>query len=392
VTVQCPRCGTQYRVTDARLSESRPVFKCTRCNHVFARTERSATRGATRPRGESRNLDLPFDPPTRGSASGPASLHGPADEEFDDLHEEGLPDDEQQDESLGEDPDDEDGEEEDAATRARPNAAASRRRPVAEPAFVADLPRGDAGTARRSEPPHGAAAARSRSRKATPTAPDPDDDPIDFDDERDGDDGEGPVLISHPDRSRRAPIHPRGRRATPGGGRSPLKPITIGVAAVVGACLLLTLVLARRPDLAFAQLGSVPLLGKLLGDDHLLVWRLQINGVESTMDHIKGDRPALVVSGQVVNTSGQTLRLIEVEGLLLADGVERRRQMVYAANQFRKTIRDLSPSEVEMLLRLEPNRRFAVRPGESASFLIVFPDPPANATEVTCRIVDAQPA
>jgi len=45
-----------------------------------------------------------------------------------------------------------------------------------------------------------------------------------------------------------------------------------------------------------------------------------------------------------------------------------------------------------MLLRLEPNRRFVVRPGESATFLLVFPDPPANASEVDCRIVDARAA
>ena len=44
MTVQCPRCGTQYRVPDARLSDSRPVFKCTRCNHVFSSGERPASR------------------------------------------------------------------------------------------------------------------------------------------------------------------------------------------------------------------------------------------------------------------------------------------------------------------------------------------------------------
>ncbi|MFM7141207.1 MAG: zinc-ribbon domain-containing protein, partial [Alphaproteobacteria bacterium] len=58
MTVQCPRCGTQYRVPDARLSESRPVFKCTRCNHVFASGERPASK--TPRTAEDRNLSLPF--------------------------------------------------------------------------------------------------------------------------------------------------------------------------------------------------------------------------------------------------------------------------------------------------------------------------------------------
>ena len=43
-----------------------------------------------------------------------------------------------------------------------------------------------------------------------------------------------------------------------------------------------------------------------------------------------------------------------------------------------------------MLLRLEPNRRFVIHPGESATFLLVFPNPPPGATEVTCRVLDAR--
>ncbi|MBM4270161.1 MAG: hypothetical protein FJ144_26755 [Deltaproteobacteria bacterium] len=134
----------------------------------------------------------------------------------------------------------------------------------------------------------------------------------------------------------------------------------------------------------------MPVLGRFLGRDHLLVWRLDLTGLEGGLDYIRDNKLAYVVSGRALNTTSTDIRIIEIEGGLLVDGKLERRQRVYAANQARSTIRDLSASEVELLLRLEPNRRFTIHPGESASFLLVFADPPAGFSEVVVRIVDAQ--
>lgn len=365
MTVRCPRCGTQYRVPESRLSEPRPVFKCTRCNHMFSRgAERPAARPQTRSAQESRNLSFSFDPPSPPRAIGEAA----ADEGG------------TRTQAGGDDP---------AADGRDPAFAGSDDATVAEPrrdpAFVSDLEHERDGRdqlpgARPAPPrwkPPKAHARREEDVEETLAG-----------DERD--EAESPLIFREPARTRQPPIDPRRQARRPSAHRSPLKPVGLSVAALVFAFALLAVILDQRPEVALEKLASVPLLGRLIGDDHLLVWRLQIGDVEGGIDRIKGDRPAFVVSGQVLNTTSQNLRLIEVEGRLLADGVERRRQVVYAANQFRKTIRDLSASEVEMLLRLEPNRRFLVRPGESASFLLVFPDPPPNATEVTCRVVDAR--
>ncbi len=43
MTVQCPRCRTQYRVPDSRPTGENPVFKCTRCENVFAPGEERKT-------------------------------------------------------------------------------------------------------------------------------------------------------------------------------------------------------------------------------------------------------------------------------------------------------------------------------------------------------------
>ncbi len=380
MTVQCPRCATQYRVPESRLTDARPVFKCTRCDHVFSPgADRPGPRAATRSRGEDKNLSFSFDEPRRSRGPSIAQTPEPEADGDDDEQELDAPDAALEDDGQGR----------------------MGQRRASEPAFVGDL-----------SPAEPAGRTRDRARRATPrpapartgrasalertldadVSPPPE---IDTDDEEDDEqDQAGPLLISESERPRRAAINPRRRTAaaTRTAHASPLKPVAIGVGAVVFAFLVLAVALDRQPELAFRELARVPLLGRLLGDDHLLVWRLQINDVTGSVDRIRGERPAYVVSGQVQNTTGQNLRLIEIEGRLLADGVERRRQVVYAANQFRKTIRDLSASEVEMLLRLEPNRRFVIRPGESASFLLVFPDPPPNTTEVTCRVVDARPA
>lgn len=388
MTVQCPRCGTQYRVPDARLSEARPVFKCTRCSHVFSRAERATSRAGGRGREPDRNLSFTFDRPTGGTGAGERASPGGAREEEAELEldDESIDDEVESSEDLDLGIPDDVPAHRTARSAPSPSHHKTEARGSVEPAFVSDLGR-EARTASRGE---------AMSRRTAPRAARRDEE----DDVRDSigpdEDEDGPLLISEPDHRRRAPIQPRrGPAAAPR--RSPLRPIAIGVGTVVLAFLVIAAIFARRPDLAFEELGDVPLLGRLLGDDHLLVWRLQISGVETGIDHIKdasrpGSKlPVLVVTGQVLNTTNQKLNLIEVEGRLLADGVERRRQKVPATNQDRKIIGELSSSEVEMMLKLQPRRAFVVHPGESASFLLVFPDPPANATEVTCQVVDARP-
>jgi predicted Zn finger-like uncharacterized protein len=334
VTVQCPKCDTQYRVPDERLSHRRPTFKCTRCGHLFP-ADRAG--GGGRAREPEKNLSFTFESP-RDSA-GPVR------------------------EPRGED------ETEVTATVGPLD--------VEEPAFVAAAARerlaDDEPVATRST-----AASRRDEVSAADDDPDPDDD----------DEATSVLIGAAPEK--RMPIRPRTVMAAPTPRRSPVRPVAIGVAVTLAAYLSLAVYLNRRPDLTLDTLAQVPLLGRLIGDDNLLAWRLELVDVEGGLDQIRGRRPAYIVSGRAVNTTGEPLRIIEVEGRLIAGGEVRQQRRAYAANQFKKTVRELSASEVEMLLRLEPNRRFVVQPGESAHFLIVFPDPPPDVTGVECKVVDAR--
>ena len=154
--------------------------------------------------------------------------------------------------------------------------------------------------------------------------------------------------------------------------------------------MLVAVTFDRRPEIALDTLSRIPVLGKLLGQDHLLAYRVKLDGITGGLDHIKGNRLAYVVTGRAINETNENLRLIEIEGELIAGGKARAVRKVYAANQAKGTIRNLSMSEVDMLLRLEPNRRFVIPPGKSASFLLVFPDPPADTSDVVCRVTEAR--
>jgi predicted Zn finger-like uncharacterized protein len=486
MTVQCPRCRTQYKIPTARINDPRPVFKCTRCSLVFSSAPERGARGKAK---EDKNLPLPFS--TRKESPGRATPPAPVvdedaptirsvrdaaieedetlveEEETEELEaeededgadeqdeEDSADEEEDEEDDAAEDEEEEDEEEDDepeeapakparrprrsraadeddatepafaraereraAAERERERAAAEREREreriaaekeraaaEKERARVAaekERERQRAAAEREKERARVAAekerarAAEARRRERELELEDDEDVDDDGPDDlgEDDDEPKRPVLRASDSKQRRAPINPRrGIRSANGAtpSRSPLRTIAMGVAGVVAAYGIATLWLSRSSEAAIQTLSQVPVLGQLLGGDHLLVWRLQLTDVDGALDQIKGGRPAYVVSGRAVNTSNEDLRVIEIEGRLLVNGVEQRRQTVYAANQQRKTIQDLSPPEVEMLLRLEPNRRFVIRPGESASFLLVFPNPPPGTTEVTCRVLDAR--
>lgn len=341
MTVQCPRCQTQYRVPESRLAGGPPVFKCTRCDLVFKSEAEKPSRAARRKRSaDEDNLSFDF---KRNARDRP-----PDDPDLDD-----------------------DGDGED---------------PSAEPAFVTSL---ETGKRSRSRAPSDAEDEDDLVDDEEPEEDDlsfeeePDDE---IDDEEEEEDAPPPVVVAP--RKRASSIRPRKPAAPPR--RSPLKPIAIYVGLILGFYALVAVALGRNPEDSLARLSEVPILGGFLGRDHLLVWRLEVTNLKGGLDYIRDHKLAYVVSGRAVNTTNEDLRIVEVEGGLVVDGKPTRQQRVYAANQARSTIRDLSASEVEMLLRLEPNRRFRIRPGESASFLLVFPDPPPGFEEVVVRIVDAR--
>lgn len=365
VVLRCPGCGREYGVPEEQLSRPNARFRCTACGLVFGRSRRRPPAPRREP---DRNLAFAFDPPRprrsdeppeAGMGDEPAFVRpapepltpGRAAGDDRDQGSEGEPGDETDADEEGLGPaDDEDGPGEDDELEGEAEADRTAEQEQEE---------------EREEDGAGGRGARRAMASGGAKR------------------GQAPRL--------RAGGAAREKRVRPQR-RSPVRPVARAVAITVVFYAALTAYLSRRPRLALETVSHVPVIGGLLGDDALLAWRVELTDLRSAIDRIEGGTRALVVSGRAVNTGATPLRIIEVEGRLRAHGRTVSRQRVYAANQFSGTLGKLGANEVEILLRLEPSRRFRIEQGESARFLLVFPNPPPDATAVDCSVIAARPS
>lgn len=164
----------------------------------------------------------------------------------------------------------------------------------------------------------------------------------------------------------------------------------LGVLVIVYA--IFTLDLLNHPARAEKLLAGVPVVGEVLAQDHLLQIKVQLQDVEGAYQQIKDDRTVFIVSGRAVNTSREPLKGVQIESALI-DGAGRpvETKSIYCGNAMSlKIVKDLSSKEISLLQRLEPPKRFEIRPGESAGFSVVFLTPPPSLKEFTTRVVSAQ--
>jgi predicted Zn finger-like uncharacterized protein len=172
------------------------------------------------------------------------------------------------------------------------------------------------------------------------------------------------------------------------------RPYLIYLAVLVIVYAILTLDLLNHPVRAERLLAAVPMIGDVLAEDHLLQTRVQLQDVEGVYQQIKDERLVFIVSGRAVNAAAASLKGVQIESALY-DTVGRavETKSIYCGNAMSlKIVKDLSTKEISLLQRLEPPKRFEIRPGESAGFSVVFLNPPAGLKEFATRVVAAQPA
>jgi predicted Zn finger-like uncharacterized protein len=182
-------------------------------------------------------------------------------------------------------------------------------------------------------------------------------------------------------------VEPEPRRA---GGR----PYLVYLGLLVVAYAIVALDLFNHPARAEKLLASVPIVGSVLSEDHLLQTRVQLQDVEGVYQQIKEDRLVFIVSGRAVNTSNGALKGVQIESTIVdASDQTVETKSIYCGNAMSlKIVKDLSSKEISLLQRLEPTKRFEIRPGESAGFSVVFLNPPMGLKEFTARVAAAQPS
>jgi hypothetical protein len=172
------------------------------------------------------------------------------------------------------------------------------------------------------------------------------------------------------------------------------RPYLLFLTILVILYAILALDLSNHAAQAEKLLASMPLIGDVLAEDRLLQTRVRLQDVEGAYQQIKDERPVFIVSGRAINTAPEPLKGVQIESALYdSSGKPVDLKTIYCGNAMSlKIVKDLSTKEISLLQRLEPPKRFEIRPGESAGFSVVFLNPPPDLKEFTARVAAAQSA
>lgn len=341
--IQCPYCSTRYDLDAARLTGPNPMFKCSRCRHIFPapaagqptpKASPAPARARPSPPSEE-SLTLPFEQPREKN---PAEAAPADDVEVAEAEE---------DFTLG--------------TEERPNDLT--------------IPDGDGDAEPELAPAHAPAALTHGEEPEEPNE-------IEVDLTRDDD--EHAIEEPAPKRTRRARTPPREH--------SHVIPLFVFLALVAAGYGGLTSALFANPALSDKLVGRIPLIGTL-GDERLLVRKVALSEVVGNYQRIKDGKDVFVITGKALNTAPVALQGVQISGRLFdnAGAPLGEPKVISCGNVIStKVLKDLTPQEVSILQRLSPPKKFVIEPGESSTFVIVFMDPPRQAVEFATQVVAAQ--
>ncbi|HEY2524736.1 MAG TPA: DUF3426 domain-containing protein [Candidatus Binataceae bacterium] len=165
-------------------------------------------------------------------------------------------------------------------------------------------------------------------------------------------------------------------------------------AMVVVGFGLVTMVIQSAPIASAGLLSALPIVGAGLQPPISAAQRVALGGVQAEYVKLKGNQPALVLSGTAENLTSTALGAVQIEAALTASGAAPlRTQAVYCGNSATlKTLAEMTPHEIEFFEKLDAPKNFTLAPHATTPFVIVFTSPPAGASHFQLRIVRADPA
>lgn len=365
--IQCPYCATRFQLDDSRLAGPHPMLKCSRCRHIFPGPAQPGASAAAKPSatppsptmatgrkgkaggatGAPENLSFTFsDPPARDSQED-FTIDEP-EQEFELGTEAAEPPDAPLPSRQAE-PEEAPGAADELEQEEQPGLFVEEPEPTpAAPATLEPRPR-------RSEP------------ERFVQSPDKDEfDAEDFDaDELEED------------------------RVIPGG--VSVRPVLIFLTLVVLAYGALSWTLRSDPELAESLLHKLPFISSLT-EDRLLNRKIVLNEVTGGYQRIKDGGTVFVITGRALNNAPITVHNVQIVGRLF-DGDSRQveEKSIFCGNVIStKILRSLTQREVSILQDLKPPKRFGIAPGDEASFVIVFMQPPNGVTEFSSQVTAAQ--
>jgi predicted Zn finger-like uncharacterized protein len=155
---------------------------------------------------------------------------------------------------------------------------------------------------------------------------------------------------------------------------------------------LATAYLEAHPKVTENVVRQIPLIGPSVVRNGYLKNGVLLKSLRADYQSIQGNREVLVVSGEAVNQNPVVIREVRVVGRLYnqgGKGVEQ--QVIWVGNALSpKIIRGMSTQDIVDLQRLPPLKSFAVPPGDSISFAIVFLRPTKEVKDFSCEVLAAE--
>lgn len=335
--VQCPRCGTRYRVNPAVATEPDPTFKCSRCRHLFSRRAEVRPESEASAAGEPDSTrDLPF-ASEEGRIDGEAEVQEPAGLDVA-APIEGMPVDRTEEEPTGPDPE------------ARMDGPED------------------------TEPPRLTTEAESQPGEPESSIQEGDESPADS--------GGGEVTLPEDQGAEPEEMLEQEMRAGVSQGWSLFAGVLI---AVVVFPIALTSYVVTYPRATQTLLEAVPIVGNDLARDPLVP---QLIHLEDLRYFRPPGRPLALILGKARNTTRHPVRGVDIEGTLYrGDGVAARKTVSCCKPLSRGVIE--SEELLTTLERVTPAPDFVIAPGRAEGFFLVFENPPSDLSEFGCRVVKA---
>lgn len=149
-----------------------------------------------------------------------------------------------------------------------------------------------------------------------------------------------------------------------------------------------------HPNLAEGIVKSIPLLGpSVLRNKHLRSG-VALQSLDASRQIIQGNREVLVVTGIAQNRNPVVIREVRVAGQLYnLEGKEIEQQTIWIGNAISpRIIRGMTAQDISDLQRLKPLKTFAIPPGDSIPFAIVFLKSTKETKEFSCEVLAAEGA
>ncbi len=146
-----------------------------------------------------------------------------------------------------------------------------------------------------------------------------------------------------------------------------------------------------EPAASARLLSQAPRIGEYFARPIVPAMLVALHDVRSEYHTLKGGHLALVIRGNAQNVGARPLHLVQIDADLIGAGARPiASQSVYCGNELSaKMLGEMTPREIEFSEALSPQKAFAMEPSASAPFLMVFINPPARAGKLRISVSKA---